>query len=644
MSEEFLPTSFQQYIHKSKYSRWDYEKNRRETWEETVDRYLNFFKKHLKENNKYELDTKTVEDIRQAILNLDVMPSMRCLMTAGPALERDNSAAYNCGFIAFDKKRKFDELMYNLMCGTGVGFSVERQYINKLPTVADELYPTDTTIHVRDSRTGWAAAYKELISLLYAGQIPKWDVSKVRPAGAKLKTFGGTASGPGVLEDLFRFTIDVFKNAQGRQLTSIEVHDIACKIGEVVVAGGTRRSALLSLSNLSDIRMREAKSGQWWVDQKQRRLANNSVAYTEKPDVGIFMEEWLALYKSKSGERGIFNREAIRNKISSLPGEKRESNKVVGVNPCGEILLRDEEFCNLSSVVLRPTDSIDRIREKVRIASILGTWQATLTNFRYINNSWKHNCEEEALIGVSLTGIMDHPKFNDYQDKDQKLSTTLTALKEEVININKDWAKRLGINPAAATTCVKPEGTTSSLVNSSSGIHPRFSDYYIRTVRENKTNPLAQFLVDSGVPHEDELNNPAGEYVFSFPVKSPNKSINREHISAIQQLELWKIYQKYWCEHNPSITVNIREDEWLEVGNWVFTNFDEIGGISFLPYSDHTYRQAPFQEIDKDQYHKLVKEMPQKIDWDKLSEYENEDNTSGSREYACSGPEGCEVR
>lgn len=641
MSKSVLQDVFQQYIHKSKYARWKEDEKRREDWHETVDRYINFFQSHLENKFKYKVPDAELKRVSKAILNLDVMPSMRGLMTAGPALERDNGALYNCAFMVFDKKRKFDELMYILMCGSGVGFSVERQYINKLPVIADDFYHTQTTIHVADSKTGWAASFKELISLLYAGQIPKWDLSKVRPTGARLKTFGGVSSGPGPLEDLFKFTIDTFRSAAGRKLNSIEVHDIACKIGETIVVGGVRRSALISLSNLSDPRMREAKSGQWWQDNGQRSMANNSVAYTEKPDIGIFLEEWLSLYRSKSGERGIFNRTAIQNKTKSLPKEKRDHELVVGTNPCSEIILRDDQFCNLSSVVLRPQDTLEDVLEKVRIATVLGTWQASVTDFKYISSSWRKNCEEEALLGVSMTGIMDHPMFNNYMDKN--LPERLTDLREYVIEVNAKLSKKIGINPAAATTCVKPEGTTSSLVGSSSGIHARHSEYYIRTVRGTKADPLCAFLVEIGIPVEDDATNPSTGYVFSFPIKSPDKAIVRKDLSAIDQLELWKIYQDHWCEHKPSITVTVKENEWISVAEWVYKHFDEISGVSFLPYSDHTYRQAPFQEVTKEEYEKFLKKMPTHIEWNNLCLYEEEDNTKGSQTYSCTGPEGCEI-
>lgn len=634
---------YQNFIALSKYARWLPEKGRRETWEESVERYIDFF------TPNFDLEDNSLEDVADAILNQDVMPSMRALMTAGPALERDNVAGYNCSALAISRQRAFDEMFYILMCGTGVGFSVERQYIQKLPEVAEEMYETDTTIVVADSKIGWATAYRELISLLYNGKIPKWDLSKVREAGAPLQTFGGRASGPGPLDDLFKFTVEIFRSANGRKLTSIECHDLCCKIGEAVVVGGVRRSACISLSNLTDDRMRRAKSGDWWIDNPQRRLANNSVCYTEKPDMAAFMEEWKSLMESGSGERGIFNREASK-KIAAKNG-RRDVEQEFLTNPCSEIILRDRQFCNLSEVVVRENDTFEDLKRKVRLATILGTLQATLTDFRYLSKKWRGNTEEEALLGVSLTGIMDHPKLSGKlevgPDIDEDtysyipLETMLHELKEVAIETNKEWAEKLGINPAAAITCVKPSGTVSQLVNSSSGIHPRYSPFYIRTVRADKKDPLAQLMVDQGVPVEDDVSAPNSTYVFSFPVKGPENSVFRDDISSIEQLKHWKIYQDSWCEHKPSITVYVKEDEWMEVGAWVYKNFDDISGISFLPHSNHTYRQAPYQEITEDQYNEMIENFPV-IDWSKLNEYEDKDLTEGSQEMACTAGQ-CEL-
>ena len=628
-----LPTTYQQFIHQSRYARWQEDKHRRETWAETVQRYFDFFEQHL--GNKAKKDRKELEE---AVLNLEIMPSMRALMTAGEALHRDNVAGYNCAYLAVNEKRAFDECLFILMCGTGVGFSVERREVEKLPLVADELYDTDTTIHVADSKIGWAKAYKELISMLYAGQIPKWDMSKIRKAGERLKTFGGRASGPLPLDNLFRFTIDTFKGAKGKKLSSIECHDLMCKIAEIVVVGGVRRSALISLSNLTDERMRKAKSGQWWLDNTQRSLSNNSVAYTEKPDVNIFLKEWMSLIESKSGERGIFNRMAAKKQVEKL-GDRRDPNHNFGTNPCSEIILRDAEFCNLTEIVIRPQDTPETLKEKVRLASILGTWQATLTNFRYLSKTWQKNCEEEALLGVSLTGIMD----NAYTNGTHKgLPVLLESLKVIAVATNKIAAKHLGINQAAAITCVKPSGTVSQLVDAASGIHARHAPYYIRTVRGDKKDPLCEFMASKGIPHESDVTKPEHTWVFSFPIKTAKNATCRNDKSAIEQLEFWKLYQEHWCEHKPSVTITVKEDEWIEVGAWVFKNFDMISGISFLPHIDHSYQQAPYQDCTEAEYKDMLKKMPKEIDWNELSKYEQEDHTRGSQEYACTGDK-CEI-
>jgi len=630
-------TDYQKYIHKSRYARWLETENRRENWEETVKRYFDFFEKHLKE--KFDWKMKERKELESAVLNMEIMPSMRALMTAGPALERDNIAGYNCAAVTVNRIRAFDEAMYVLMNGTGMGFSVERREVEKLPEVPEELYPSDTTIHVTDSKLGWSKSFKELISLLYAGHIPKWDTSKIRPKGERLKTFGGRASGPDPLESLFRFTAETFKIARGRKLSSIECHDIMCKIAEIVVVGGVRRSALISLSNLTDERMRKAKSGQWWMETPHRALANNSVVYTEPPDVNIFLKEWLSLIESKSGERGIVNRNALKKQVKRL-GDRRDPDHDFLLNPCAEIILRDREFCNLSEIIVREHDTEKTIKEKVRLATILGTFQATLIDFKYISSEWAKNCKEEALLGVSMTGIMDNPLT--YENKNGKLDDMLGELNKYSVKINSEYAKAIGINPAAAVTCVKPSGTVSQLVDASSGIHTRHSPYYIRTVRCDKKDPISQFMKDQGVPCEDDVTKPDNTYVFSFPIKSPSHSVFRNDKTAIEQLETWKIYHTSWCEHNPSVTITVREHEWIEVGAWVYSNFNEIGGVSFLPHSDHTYRQAPYQECGKEEYEKMSKLMPKNIDWDKLSEYEKEDNTIGSQELACSG-NSCEL-
>lgn len=635
-----LPTLYQDFIHLSRYSRWIEEEGRRETWEETVSRYFDFFIEHLSEECNYKVKKNEAEELKNNILDLNVMPSMRALMTAGEALYRDNIAGYNCAYVSAGRVRAFDEILYVLMCGTGVGFSVERNFLDKLATIAEEFEESDTTIVVQDSKMGWAKSYKELTSLLIGGQIPKWDLSKIRPAGSRLKTFGGRASGPGPLEDLFIYTVNVYKKASGRKLNSLECHDLICKIAEVVVVGGVRRSALISLSSLTDERMRNSKTGQWWHENPQRALANNSVCYKDKPEMGIFMDEWVSLYKSKSGERGIFNRQAAKKTIEKL-GDRRDSDYDFGTNPCSEILLRDREFCNLSEVVIRPDDTEKTLKEKVRLATILGTWQSTLTNFRYLSSEWKKNCEEERLLGVSLTGIMDNSLTNGTGDE-TKLKHLLETLKQVAIETNKEWAKKLKINQSAAITCVKPSGTVSQLVNAASGIHARHADYYVRTVRADKKDPLCKFMKTVGFPYEPDHLRPEHTVVFSFPIKSPDKSIIRNDRSAIEQLELWLVYQRHWCEHKPSITVTVKEEEWMAVGAWVYKHFDDVCGVSFLPHSDHSYRQAPYQDCTKKEYTKLSKQLPKDIDWSDLNHYEKEDNTAGSQTYACNG-NSCEV-
>ena len=633
-----LPTQYQQFIHLSRYSRWLEDEGRRETWGETIERYFNFFEEHLQEMCDYKLDKKTKEELESAILEQKVMPSMRCLMTAGEALKRENIAGYNCSYVAVDRVAAFDEILYVLMNGTGVGFSVERQFTAKLPVVAEEFFHSDTMITVADSKLGWAKAFKELLGMLYIGQIPRWDLSKVRPAGAPLKTFGGRASGPDPLESLFEFCVTTFQNASGRKLSSIECHDIVCKIAEIVVVGGVRRSALISLSNLSDDRMRHAKSGQWWNDNGQRALANNSACYTEKPDMGIFMDEWKSLYESKSGERGIFNR-ASANKMAEKTGRRQIEGHEFGTNPCSEIILRDREFCNLSECVVRPTDTRETLMKKVELATIIGTFQSTLTNFKYVSSAWKRNCEEERLLGVSLTGIMDCKLTN---GKEGDLEKLLAELREVAVETNKKWAKKLGINQSVSITCVKPSGTVSQLVDAASGIHARHNPYYIRTVRGDKKDPLTQMMVDAGFPVEDDVMNPSHTAVFSFPMKVDKGAVFRTDMTAIEQLELWLVYQKHWCEHKPSVTISVKEHEWLEVGAWVYEHFDYMSGVSFLPFSEHTYKQAPYQDCDEVQYEELLKSMPTNVDWTKLGEYENRDMTIGSQELACVAG-GCEI-
>ena len=644
-----LPTTYQEYIHLSRYARWDYDNGRRETWDETVERYFNFFSEWLEEKHDYKLENGERTELENAVKELKVMPSMRCLMTAGPALKKENTAGYNCSYVKVDSPRSFDEILYVLMNGTGVGFSVEEEYTAQMPVVPDELYETDTVIVVADSKLGWAKAFKELVSLLYGGHIPKWDVSKVRPAGSPLKTFGGRASGPEPLVDLFNFTINTFKGATGRKLKPIECHDIVCKTAEIVVVGGVRRSALISLSDLNDREMRFAKSGQWWEQDVQRALANNSVNYKEKPDVGTFMREWLSLYDSKSGERGIYNGLSAKRAVERLneryrdgSGDyirRRDAREDFGTNPCSEIILRSREFCNLSEVVVRRRDTRESLKAKVKHATILGTFQSTLTEFKYLSREWKRNCDEERLLGVSLTGIMDNPLTNGSKNG---LKELLEELRDVAYETNKEWADRLGIPHAAAITCVKPSGTVSQLVDSASGIHARHNPFYIRTVRADNKDPLCKLMQEMGFPNEPDVTKPDHTTVFSFPMKSPKDAVFRMDMSALEQLELWKTYQESWCEHKPSVTISVKEDEWVDVAAWVFENFDSISGISFLPFSEHVYRQAPYQDCTEEEYNEALGNMPKNVDWAELSKYESQDYTVSSQELACVAG-GCEV-
>ena len=626
-----LPTDYQNFIALSRYARWKEDEQRRETWSETVKRYFDYMEKHLGDKHNYKLPATLRAELEEAVFTQQIMPSMRAMMTAGPALDRCHVGGYNCSYVPVDSPRAFDETMYILMCGTGVGFSVERHCIEKLPIVNEDFHDTDTVIKVGDSRPGWAKSLKELIAMLYTGQIPKFDVSEVRPAGARLKTFGGRASGPQPLIELFEFCIQKFKGAAGRRLYPIECHDIMCKIGEVVVVGGVRRSALISLSNLNDDQMAHAKSGQWWENEGQRALANNSVAYKTKPEMGTFMREWLSLYDSKSGERGIFNRKSA--KVQAAKNGRRDIDHDFGCNPCSEIILRPYQFCNLSEVVVRENDTSATLKEKVRLATILGTFQSTLTNFKYIRTIWKKNTEEERLLGVSLTGIMDNNLT--YSSTAANLQTMLEALKETAVNTNKAMAKQLDIPQSAAITCVKPSGTVSQLCDTASGIHARHNPYYIRTVRGDNKDPLTQFLISQGLPNEPDVMKPDSTTVFSFPMKSPKNAVTRTGMTAIEQLELWLIYQRHWCEHKPSVTISVKENEWMDVGAWVYEHFDEVSGISFLPFSEHTYQQAPYQDIDEEQYKEFLTKMPSSVDWSLLQEFEKEDTTSGGRELAC---------
>ena len=621
--------AYQQYIHKSRYARYLPDEQRRESWEETVNRYLDFWVTQEK------LTSKEAKDLYKQIHSLEVMPSMRALMTAGEALSRDNVAGFNCSYLPIDHPKAFDEMMYVLMCGTGVGFSEERQYVSKLPEVAEEFYDTDTVIHVTDSKIGWAKAFRELIAMLYSGQVPKWDVSGVRPAGSALRTFGGRASGPEPLVDLFLFTVEVFRAAAGRRLSSIECHDLCCKIAQIVVVGGVRRSALISLSNLTDDRIRRSKSGQWWVDNPQRGLANNSACYTEKPDFEAFLNEWQSLYESRSGERGVFSR--VASQAQAARNGRRDAEVDFGTNPCSEIILRPYQFCNLSEVVIRSSDTLQGLRLKVRSAAVLGTLQATLTNFRYLRKIWKDNTEEEALLGVSLTGIMDHPVMSGRRGR-AELQHWLTQLKDEAIKTNSKWAKRLGINASTAITAVKPSGTVSQLVDSASGIHPRYAEQYIRRVRADARDPLCSVLEAAGVPVEEDVTSPTTK-VFSFPIRSPENAVVAPDMGAMEQLCLWETYQDHWCEHKPSMTCYYKDDEFLQVGQWLYNKFDKVSGISFLPYAEHTYQQAPYEPVDKETYEAMVKDFPTEINWNVSEE---SDMTEGSQQLACTG-NSCEI-
>ena len=628
-----LPTPYQSFIHVSRYARWLDTEQRRETWSETVARYMeNVVAPHV--------SAPIAAQLANAIENLEVMPSMRAMMTAGAALNRCHVAGYNCSYLPIDDVRSFDETLYILMCGTGVGYSVERQYVSKLPFVPDDIVRMNETYVIEDSKQGWAKGLRYIMTSLYDGKHVTWDLSKIRPKGSRLKTFGGRASGPEPMNDLLKFVTNTFYNARGRQLTSLECHDIMCKVASAVIMGGVRRSAMISLSNIGDGQMRNAKTGDWYAPENQpyRGFANNSACYTTKPDIGSFMNEWLSLYTSKSGERGIFNRQAAKQQAAK--NNRRDENHEFGTNPCSEIILRPYQFCNLTEVVVREDDNEDTLLKKVELATILGTIQAMLTNFKYLRKVWSNNTELERLLGVSLTGILDHHALGHACESTKGL---LEKLKERAIETNKDWAKILGIPVSAAITCVKPSGTVSQLTDSASGIHPRYSEYYIRTVRGDKSDPLTGFLIAEGVPCEDAVSDPSGNTaVFSFPTKSPVKSRKRHNLSAIQHLEIWKMYQEHWCEHKPSITINVKEDEWLEVGAWVYENFDICSGISFLPYSDHIYAQAPYTEVSKADYKDALAKMPKDFSLSRLTEWESEDATTGNQTLACTA-DSCEI-
>jgi ribonucleoside-triphosphate reductase len=629
-------TPYQEYIGKSRYSRFLDDKGRREHWPETVNRYFDFMTKHLKDKHNYDIPANLRTELQTAVTNLEVMPSMRSIMTAGDALERQNIAGYNCSYLPIDDPKAFDEAMYILLCGTGVGFSVEQKYVNKLPEIPTELFNSGTIINVKDSKEGWAKALRQVIALLYAGEIPKWDVSAVRPAGTRLKTFGGRASGPEPLVELFKYVVNKFKLAAGRKLTSLEAHDILCKVGEVVVVGGVRRSAMISLSDLSDDRMAHAKAGNWWDGNGQRALANNSAVYDVKPAVGQFMREWSSIYESHSGERGIFNRYA--SELQAAKNGRRELGKEWGTNPCSEIILRPYQFCNLSSVIVRSSDSVDTLRSKVRMATILGTFQSTMTHFPYLRKVWQTNTEDERLLGVSMTGILDNVLLNDPDNAE--LPAILEGLKNVAIDVNAEFADAIGINRSAAITAIKPEGTVSQLTGTASGIHPQHSQYFIRRVRSDNKDPLTDFLKSQGFPAEPCVMKPDSTTVFSFPMRVEKGAVLREDLNAIKHLRLWLLFQRHYCEHKPSVTISVNENEWPEVGAWVWNNFDEITGVSFLPMDGGTYRQAPYESMTEFEYHDMVSKMPLGIDWDKF--IERTDNVEGSQTLACTAG-GCEI-
>lgn len=620
---------YEEFIAKSRYARYLDDKKRRETWEETVNRYFSFMTNHLKTKYQFEFDHNLKNELHKAILNKEVMPSMRCLMTAGTPLERDNVAGYNCAYLQIDDPKSFDEAMYILLCGTGVGFSVERQFIARLPEIPEKMNDCETTIVVEDSKEGWAKSLRQLIALLYSGEAPKWDTSKVRKAGARLKTFGGRASGPEPLIDLFQFVTKTFKHAKGRRLNSLECHDIMCKIGEVVIVGGVRRSAMISLSNLSDDRMRNAKSGSWWDVTPHRQLANNSACYTEQPEVGSFMKEWLSIYDSKSGERGIFNREASKNIVKQHG--RRDPNYEFGTNPCSEIILRPSQFCNLTEIIIRAEDTIEEIKRKAKIATILGTIQSTLTYFPYLRKEWKENTEAERLLGVSMTGILDNNLLNNPDNPN--LPHLLESVRQVCIETNEVLALDLGIERSGAITCVKPSGTVSQLVNTASGLHPRHAKYYYRRVRNDNKDPLTQFMIEQGIPNEPDISKPNSSTVFTFPIKAPENAITRNEISALTHLKLWLVFQKHWCEHKPSVTISVQEHEWPEVGAFVWNHFNEISGVSFLPYDGGTYKQAPYEDCSKEEYENMLKKLPSTIDWNTV--LEDDDNVQGVQTLAC---------
>ncbi len=627
-SKQYFHNDLAEFVYYRTYSRWVEAEDRRETWIETVDRYMSF----MAENLKDKLSEKEYTEIRNFILEHKSVPSMRLLQFAGKAARTTNVCAYNCSFIAPTLLQDFGEIAYILMCGTGVGFSVEYQTVETLPQIKRQTGTMLTDYIIEDSKEGWADAIVYGMQTWYDGKDVRFDYSKIRPAGSRLKTMGGRASGPGPLRDLMDFMRNRILARQGRRLKTIDVHDVICKIGEVVVAGGVRRSALISLSDLDDQEMRNSKIGTFYYHSPQRSMANNSAIYNSKPTPEEFMEEWLALMKSGTGERGIFNRGSLRDQLPARRVELvDEGLNIMGTNPCGEIILQSKQFCNLTEVIARPEDTEATLMEKIRVATILGTYQATLTNFPYLSKDWQQNCRTERLLGVSITGQWDCPAVRE--------SAMLQKLKTKAQEVNQEYAKRFGINPSTCITCVKPSGNTSQTTDSSSGLHPRYSPYYLRRVRISATDPLFHMLRDQKVPYYPEVGQTmenATTFVVEFPIKSPDGAICRNDITALEQLEYWKNVKESYTEHNPSVTVYVGEQEWFEVGNWVYKNWDIVGGISFLPRSNHAYALAPYQEITKEEYEAARANFPQ-LDFSDLVLYEKSDETENKREIACAG-------
>lgn len=627
-------TPYQDFIFYRTYSRWNDDLGRRETWQETVDRYMSFMRKNVGDKLTFE----EYQEIREAILKHEVMPSMRLMWGAGGPTARCNVSAYNCSYLAIKELRDFAETLYLLCSGTGVGFSVEKAAVDQLPVVQPQKGVPSKYFVIDDSKEGWAEALHDCLHALFNGEDAIFDFSQIRPAGARLKTMGGRAAGPQPLMDLLEFTKEVVLARQGKKLRPIDVHDIMTKIGEIVVAGGVRRSAMISLSDLEDAEVQHAKDGRFWEHSAHRALANNSAVYKQKPTREEFLSEWDALRKSGSGERGIFNRGSLTEQV---PARRLfEWNGVVpalaGTNPCGEIVLKDKQFCNLTEIVARAEDTEETLLKKARIATILGTYQSTLTDFKFLSSEWKRNCEDERLLGVSITGQWDSPAVRDEQ--------VLTRMKHVAQDTNSEYAKRFGINPSTAITCVKPSGTVGQLVNASPGLHARYSEYYLKRVRISVTDPLFKMLRDLGVPSHPEVGqgeSTANTFVLDFPIASPQGAVTADKLSAIAQLEHWLMMKRSWTEHNPSCTIYIKDGEWEQVRDWIYEHWDLVGGLSFLPYEDHVYELAPYTPISKEEYEKLASLFP-KIDFSVLTRYEKDDETTGAQELACVAG-GCEL-